>query len=134
MEGDFSVEKICENLDLKERLSEDFAVRIINLEKFLREERKERRISDQIFRSGTSIAANIAESKYAESDSDFIHKLAIAQKETNETLYWLRLLCRTNYIDRELYTSLTSDCITILSILTKIIVKTKSKSKSKSKK
>ena len=89
--------------DRKMELSEAFALRIVKLEKYLREERKERRISDQIFRSATSIGANIAESRYAESSSDFIHKLSISQKEANETLYWLRLLVKSEYIDGALY-------------------------------
>ena len=106
-------------------LAETFALRIINLEKYLREERKEKRISDQIFRSGTSIGANIAESKYAESKSDFIHKLSISQKEANETLYWLRLLHKSEIINDNIFESLYDDCSEILRILTNIIVKCK---------
>lgn len=85
--------------DLKAELAEAFAIKIIELDKYLREERKERRMSDQVFRSATSIGANIFEAKYAESPSDYIHKLSISQKEANETIFWLRLLRNTNYIN-----------------------------------
>lgn len=66
-----------------------FAVRIVNLYKFLIAEKKEFIISRQLLRSGTSIGANISEAISAESSSDFVHKLTISQKETNETIYWL---------------------------------------------
>ena len=65
-----------------------FAVRIVNFHKILIE-RKEYVMSKQILRSGTSIGANIREAQNAQSDADFIHKLSISQKETDETLYWL---------------------------------------------
>ena len=64
-----------------------FAIRIVNLFKVLKKERKEFVMSKQVLRSGTSIGANIREAEFAESKLDFIHKLAIAQKECNETIY-----------------------------------------------
>ena len=94
----------------KEQLSEDFAVRIINLEKYLRLIKGEKICSYQIAKSGTSIGANIAEGECAESDSDLIHKLSISQKEANETLYWLRVLYRTEYIDKETFDDLYPKC------------------------
>ena len=72
-----------------EKLSIDFALRIINLYKYLVEEKKEYVMSKQVYRSGTSIGANIAESKTAQSEADFINKFSIALKEANETKYWL---------------------------------------------
>ena len=48
-------------------------------------------MSKQLFRSGTSIGANIKESQFGESRNDFIHKLKIAEKEAEETEYWLQL-------------------------------------------
>lgn len=113
----------------KERKAEDFSLKIIQLEKFLREDRKERRMSDQIFRSGTSIGANIAEAKYAESELDMIHKLSISQKEANETIYWLRLLYRSGFINEQLYTSLYNDCMELIKILASIIISLKKKPK-----
>jgi len=76
----------------------DFAVRIIKLYKYLIEEKKEFILSKQILRSGTSVGAMVREAEHSESKSDFINKMAIAQKEINETIYWLELLSVTNYI------------------------------------
>lgn len=78
----------------------EFAVRIVNLYKFLVNEQKEFVMSKQILRSGTSIGANIREAEQAQSRADFINKLNIALKEANETEYWLELLIRTEYITR----------------------------------
>ena len=69
-----------------------FAVRIAKLYRYLVENKKEFVLSKQLLRSGTSIGANIREAYNAESKKDFIHKLAIAQKECDESLYWLELL------------------------------------------
>ncbi len=69
-----------------------FAIRIVNLYKFLKEEKKEFVLSKQLLRSGTAIGALVSESKFAQSTADFINKASIALKEANETLYWLNLL------------------------------------------
>ena len=92
--------------------STDFAVSIINLVKFLKENR-ESIISDQIGRSGTSIGTNIREAQYAHGKADFIAKLQIALKEANETGYWLELLYKTNYITEAVYKPLDSACTSI---------------------
>ena len=89
---------------LKEKAM-DFAIRIVNLYHFLNDKKQEKVMAKQILRSGTSIGANISEGIYAESTADFIHKHAIAQKECAETLYWLELLKRTQYIDPKQYDS-----------------------------
>lgn len=111
----------------KEELSEDFAVQIINLEKYLRLTKGETVCSHQLARSGSSIGANIAESECAESEADLIHKLSISQKEANESLYWLRVLYRTQYIDSQIYNELYPQCETLKKILTSILVKLKRK-------
>ncbi len=116
-----------------EKKSFDFALRIINLHKYLCNERKEFCISKQILRSGTSIGANVAEGKYAESPLDFIHKLAIAQKETSETLYWIELLYAAEYISDKEWESLLFDCTELMKLLTKIIRTKKSNLDSKAK-
>ena len=90
----------------------DFAVDIINLVKELKL-KKESIISNQIGRSGTSIGANIREAHYAHGTADFIAKLQIALKESNETGYWLELLFKTNYIDEVSYKSLNNKCTNI---------------------
>lgn len=91
-----------------------FSVKINKLRKYLREKRHEYNNSDQIQRSGTSIGANYSEACDAESEVDFVHKLAIAQKECNETLYWLELLKATDYIDEKLFNSLYADAEEIM--------------------
>ena len=74
-------------------------------------------LSKQILRSGTSIGANIAESECAISKKDFLSKLYIALKETSETLYWLELLYKTEYLDKQMYKSMYNDCEEIKRIL-----------------
>lgn len=102
-----------------------FAVRIVNLFKILQAERKEFVMSKQLLRSGTSIVANIREALNAQSKSDFIHKLAIAQKECDESLYWLELLQATNYIKEVEFESMRNDNIELLKILRSIIISSK---------
>ncbi|ANQ48252.2 four helix bundle protein [Flammeovirga sp. MY04] len=94
-----------------------FATRIINLYKFLCDNKKEYIIAKQIFRSGTSIGANIAESRYAESRNDFLHKLSISLKEANETHYWLILLEKGEYIDNTQFSSLENDIKELIKML-----------------
>ncbi len=93
-------------------LSMEFSVDIINLVKYLKSNH-ESIISNQIGRSGTSIGANIHEAQYAQGKKDFISKLEIALKEASETGYWLELLRRTNYIDEQLYKSLSARCTSL---------------------
>ena len=82
-------------------------------------------ISKQIYRSGTSIGANIAESKNAQSPADFINKLSIALKEANETEYWLKLLLLSDYVKETEYESLQNDLNVIIGTLVKVIKKVK---------
>ena len=102
--------------------AEDFAIRICNLYSYLSDNKKETIISKQIMRSGTSIGANIAEAVFAESSSDFVHKLRIARKEANETKYWLRLLFRSDKLTESEFTSLHNDCDGLLRMLSRIIL------------
>lgn len=104
-----------------------FAIRIVNLYKLLTTERKEFIMSKQLMRSGTSIGANIREAQNGESKADFIHKMAIAQKETDETLYWLELLKETEYINKEEFESMHTNAQEILKIIRTIILNTKKK-------
>ncbi len=101
--------------------SREFAIRIINCYKFLTEEKKEFVLSKQLLRCGTSIGANTRESKNAQSRMDFLNKLNIALKEADETEYWLDLLYATNYLDKNLYDSINTDCIELIKMLTAII-------------
>jgi four helix bundle protein len=104
-----------------------FAVRVVNLYKFLAEEKGEFVISKQLLRSGTSIGANVRESEHAESKADFIHKLSISLKEANETEYWLDLLKETGYLNNSEYLSVQKDINEILKLLTSIIKTSKQK-------
>lgn len=72
--------------------SKRFAVRIVNLYKYLCDNRKEYVLSKQVLRSGTSIGANLAEAESAMSKRDFLAKVYVALKECSETIYWLELL------------------------------------------
>jgi four helix bundle protein len=107
----------------------DFALRIINLYKYLNENKKEFVLSKQLLRSGTSIGANIRESEHAESRADFIHKLSISLKEANETNYWIELLYFSKYIEEKEYQSINNDCLQIIKILVSILNSSKSKNK-----
>ena len=98
--------------------SKAFAVRIIKFAKFLQDEKKDYIISKQIFRSGTSIGANVRESYNAQSKADFINKLHIALKEADETAYWLELLVESEIIDNQQFESLYKDLKEILALLT----------------
>ena len=82
------------------------ALRIVKLCKYLRESRKEYVLSKQLLRAGTNPGAMVREAANAESGMDFVHKLAIGQKETGETQYWLELLHHSNYINEKEYSSL----------------------------
>ena len=92
---------------------------------FLCKEKKEFILSKQIYRSGTSVGANIHEGLFAQSKADFISKFSIALKEAGETSYWLKLLYTTEYLDERLFTSLHEDCEELIKILTATIKSSK---------
>jgi four helix bundle protein len=107
---------MTESLMLKK--SKSFALRIVRLYKSLRE-RKESVIAKQMLRAGTSIGANIAESRYAQSKADFASKLQIALKEASETEYWLELLRDADLIESgPAFDSICDDCTELLKMLT----------------
>jgi len=102
-----------------------FAVRIVRIYQFLVDTKKEFVLSKQLLRSGTSVGAMVREAEHAETKPDFIHKMAIAQKEINETLYWLELLSETNFLTKEQFESLNSDAVELIRLITSIIKSTK---------
>ena len=104
-------------------LSYDFGCRITRLFQYLTEDAdyKEFVQSKQIYRSGTSIGANVRESKHAQSDADFLSKMSIAYKEADETDYWMNLLHDNGYINESQYESLKKDIDRILKLLTSIV-------------
>ena len=105
------------------RLSKRFALRVIKLYKYMLEEKHEYIMSKQVYRLGTSIGANIAESRNAQSKADFINKLSIALKEADETMYWLELLHESENIDNKQFESMSNDLNIIIGTLIKIIKK-----------
>lgn len=105
----------------------DFAVRIVNLYKYLCLEHNEFVLSKQLLRSGTSIGANIVEAQGAQSISDFIAKLHISLKECRESEYWLKLLFRTNYLMEKEYKSINTDIDKVIGILVNILKSAKNK-------
>ena len=110
---------------LKEK-SFSFAVRTVNLYKHLCEEKNEFTLSKQVLRSGTAVCAMVREAEYSESKADFIHKMAIALKEINETLYWLELMCKTEYLSSAAFNSMNNDAVELIKMLTSIIKTSKS--------
>lgn len=106
-----------------------FAVRVVNLYKLLVAERKEYVMSKQLLRSGTSVGANVREAVNAQSTADFIHKLSIAQKECDESLYWLELMKETQLIKEDEFNSMSNDATEILKIIRSIILTSKNKPK-----
>jgi four helix bundle protein len=102
-----------------------FAVRIVKLYQYLCEQKKEYVLSKQLLRSGTSVGAMVREAEHAESKNDFKHKMGIAQKEINETIYWLELLEETNYLTKEQFESVNADAVEIIKLITSIIKSTK---------
>ena len=108
-----------------------FAIRIVKLYKLIVDSKKEFVMSKQMYRSGTAVGAFIREAQNAESKMDFVHKLAIAQKECDETLYWLELLKATNYITEHEFESITNDNIELLKMLKSSILTVKQSIKKK---
>ena len=108
-------------------LSKKFALRVVKLYLYMKEEKREYVMSKQIYRCGTSIGANIAESQFAQSDADYISKLSIALKEAAETMYWLDLIYESELISTNQYDSMLNDVKIITGTLVNIINKVKQK-------
>ncbi len=104
-----------------------FALRCINLYKYLAETKKEFVLSKQLLRSGTSVGANIREAQSAESNADFIHKFGMAQKECDETIYWLELLFASKYISQEEFSSIHPEAEELMKMLRSSILTLKQK-------
>lgn len=102
-----------------------FALEIINLYKYLKKEKKEYILSEQLLRSGTSIGANIMEAQEGQSKKDFLSKMSIALKEASETKYWLELLKASDNFDEEKLTRIIKTCDEIIKMLISIVKTTK---------
>lgn len=104
-----------------------FSIRVIKIYKDLTETQKEYILSKQLLRSGTAIGALVREAQNAESTKDFIHKLAIAQKECDETIYWLELLKETEYINQNEFDSTNKEAAELLKMIRSSIITLKKK-------
>jgi len=102
--------------------SKDFALRIINMYKYLCAEKREYVMSKKVLRSGTSIGANVREGVRGQTKPDFIAKMSVAQKEAEETCYWLELLYESGYINKSIFESMYRDNLEINRILASIIL------------
>ena len=112
--------------------SKKLALDVVELYKYLTDERKEFVLSKQLLRSGTSIGANLAESECAISEKDFLNKIYVALKECNETLYWLDLLYETKYLEKAQFEVMNNDCTELkrmLSATTKTLLKKQNEEK-----
>lgn len=96
----------------------NFSVEVVNLMKQIQKVRHEYKMSDQMMRAGTAVGANYGETMFAESDTDFVHKIRVALKENHEFLYWLELLYKTEYIDKIAFDSLNDKAVELRKILT----------------
>jgi four helix bundle protein len=104
-----------------------FAIKVVGLYKHLIEAKREYVLSKQMLRSGTAIGALIREAEHAQSKPDFLHKMNIALKEANETLYWLILLRQTDYLSKEEFQSSHDGCDELVKMLSSIVKTTKVK-------
>jgi four helix bundle protein len=108
-----------------QKKSFDFSIQIVKTFEYLSNTRREFILSKQLLRSGTSIGANISEAEHGQSKKDFVHKLSIARKEANETIYWIKLLKATNFLESASSTKLLKDSEELMRLLTSIIKTTK---------
>ena len=107
-----------------QKKSMNFGIRIVRLARYLNNQR-DFILANQVLRSGTAIGALVREAQYAESRKDFIHKLSIAIKEANETIYWLELLEGADLLPQKAFESIHHDNVELLRILTSIIKSSK---------
>ena len=108
-----------------------FPIAVVMVCRSLQKEQKEFVLSNQLLRSGTAVGALLREAEFGQSKADFIHKLTISPKEANETQYWLNLLHDTNYIEKEPFLSLSSNCAKLNKMLVASINTSKSKKNDK---
>jgi len=112
-------------MSVLEDKSYKFAIRIVKLNQYLANEKKEYVLSKQVLRSGTSVGALIAEAKYGQSKADFVNKLQISLKEANETQYWIRLLKDCDYLSDKMFQNIIEDIEELIKILISSINTTK---------
>ena len=116
---------MSESKSVLKNKSFSFAIRIIKLYQYLISDKKEFILSKQLLRSGTSIGALIREVQNAESKADFIHKSGIAQKECDETIYWIELLNETNFLTVKEFKSICNEAQELLKMIRSAIITSK---------
>jgi len=121
--GELKIKSMKENIIQQKSFA--FAIRIVNSYKYLQTEKKEFVLSKQLLRSGTSIGANVEEAIGGQSKKDFIAKISISYKEARETMYWLKLLKATFYLDEKEADSISRDAEELCKILSSILVSSK---------
>ena len=99
----------------------EFAVRIVKLSNYLKDTQKEFVLSEQLFKYGTAIAANVHEAQNTASKKDFINKMYCALQEANSTEYWLELLFQTKYLSNKEFDSIHVNCKELIGLLTAIV-------------
>ncbi|MGD1809273.1 four helix bundle protein [Dapis sp. BLCC M126] len=117
------------NISIQER-TENFAIRVIKTYSELNKRDFDdagKVLSKQFLRSGTSIGANCSEAKYAQSTKDFINKYSIAFKEANETLYWIKIMIKSEIVSKYRFQNMIEENERIIKILTASINKLKEK-------
>ena len=106
---------------MKQNIVKSKSFEVVNLYKSLVEKKKEFVLSKQLLRSGTSVGAMVREAEFTESKADFIHKLSIAQKEINESIYQIELLYETNYISKTEFSNNNTKAIELIKLMTSIL-------------
>lgn len=104
--------------------SYNFALDVVKTYRYLTKEQREFVMSKQLLRSGTSVGANVEEALAAGSRKDFIYKMTIASKEARESLYWLRLLIDSGYLNSTRHEKLLIQSEEIVKILIAIVKNT----------
>ena len=107
--------------------ADEFGERIVKMHKYLVSEKKEFIISKQVLRSGTSIGANLTESRNAQSTLDYLSKQNIALKEADETSYWLKKLYEGDYLNEKEFNSIHNDCEELIRMLVSSVKTLKAK-------
>lgn len=114
-------------LDIRERTFQ-FALTTFRICERINEVEKQFIITKQLARSASSVGANVREARNAESKNDFIHKLSIALKECDESIYWIELLIELSKSKKEELMELWGESYQIMKILSAIILKSKANS------
>lgn len=104
-----------------------FALRIVRLNRYLIEEKKEFVLSKELLVAGTHIGKHIKEAVDAETRQTFINEMAVARRKASETEYWLQLLYQSDYLTEKAFNSINADREAVFALLTSIVKTSKEK-------